>query len=131
MSHAAHKIRRAYAEARLSDISIEYNTDPLSIIRQAEAEGTLYTFKPEIVYCAYKTKLDDEDAVRIIFTMLLPGPATGSSASSEIVMGIVSFLEDLFLPLDHIEFMREVKGKKKNIAILSIIKKEREGEDPI
>ncbi|MCK5018198.1 MAG: hypothetical protein KAS32_14170 [Candidatus Peribacteraceae bacterium] len=131
MSHAAHKLRRAYAEARLSDVSIEYNTDPMSVVRQAESEKVLHKFKPDIVYCAYKTKYDNSDAVRIIFTMLLPGPATGSSASSEIVMSIVSFLEELFLPLDHIEFMREVKGKKKNIAILSIIKKEREGEDPI
>lgn len=126
---ATHKILRILAQTRLEGTEVDVNVNPLELIRKAEKENNLHCFKKEEIYfCSYKTVFDNEPAIMLIFTMNLPGPTTGSSASSTIVMDIVALMEKYFSPLDDTEFIRDVEGSKKNIAILKIVKKVREDD---
>ena len=126
---ATHKILRILAQTRLDGKEVPFDSNPLELIRKSEKENNLHCFKKEEIYfCSYKTVYEGEPAIILIFTMNLPGPTTGSSASSTIVMDIVALMEKYFSPLDDTEFTRDVEGSKKNIAILKIIKKVREDD---
>jgi len=73
---------------------------------------------------------EDVPSVLFIFTMKLPGPVTGSSAATEIVMNIMRIMEDILKNIDYRYFSREVENMKHTVATLKIIKKDNE-EDMI
>ena len=81
-----------------------------------------FRFRKDIYFCTYKTTIEDKNAVILIFTIKLPNTTTGSSASSEIVMNIVELLENSFAPIDEYNFLRNIDGVNKNIAILRVTK---------
>ena len=122
----ANKILRIHAQARLSRKTIKHNLNPIEIIKQAEIDGNIHKFKKDVYFCAYPTEFENVPAVIFVFTLLLPGPVTGSSASSEIVMDLVGFLEKVLMPIDKMDFTRDIEGSKKNIATVVIKKKVRE-----
>jgi hypothetical protein len=126
MIAGTHKILRMFVQTRLNGEEICCDLSSLDIIRKAESDKNLNRFKKDIFFCMYKTKFEKDDAIIMVFTMQLPGPITGSSASSEVVMGIVSLLERLLTPIDHMNYNRNIEGSKKNIATLTFIKKTRE-----
>jgi len=126
MSIGNHKILKMFVQAKLDGEKIPSNLSPIDIIKKAEKDKNLNKFKKDMFFCVYKTDFENEDAVIMVFTMQLPGPITGSSASSEVVMGLVSLLEKLLMPIDNMNFDRNIEGSRKNIATLTIIKKIRE-----
>lgn len=126
MNVGNHKILKIFVQAKLNGEKISNKLSPIEIIKKAEEDKNLNKFKKDMFFCVYKTEYQGEDAIIMIFTMQLPGPITGSSASSEVVMGLVSLLEKLLMPIDHMEFNRNIEGSRKNIATLTIIKKIRE-----
>jgi len=123
-----HKILKMIVQAKLNGEKISSKLSPIEIIRKAEEDKNLNRFKKDIFFCVYKTEYEGEEAVIMIFTMQLPGPITGSSASSDVVMGLVSFLEKLLTPIDNMDFNRNIEGSRKNIATLTVIKKIREND---
>jgi len=126
MNMGNHKILKMFVQAKLNGEMISSKLSPIEIIKKAEEDKNLNKFKKDIFFCVYKTEYQQEDAVIMVFTMQLPGPVTGSSASSEVVMDIVSLLEKLLMPIDNMDFNRNVEGSRKNIATLTVIKKIRE-----
>jgi len=126
MSIGNHKILKMFVQSKMDGEKIPSNLSPIDIIKKAEKDKNLNKFKKDMFFCVYKTEFEKEDAVIMVFTMQLPGPITGSSASSEVVMGLVSLLEKLLMPIDDMNFDRNIEGSKKNIATLTIIKKIRE-----
>lgn len=121
-----HKVLKMIAHAKLDCEKISSKLSPIEIIKKAEEDRNLHKFKKDMFFCVYKTEFENEDAIIIVFTMQLPGPITGSSASSDVVMGLVSLLEKLLMPIDNMDFNRNIEGSKKNIATLTIVKKIRE-----
>jgi len=119
------KFLSIYASTKLNkSICVErHDDDPLKILAKAKRENALNRFNDDIYYCIYNTVIDGKDAVIIIFTLMLPGPVTGSSKSSEIVMNIVKFLESKFMTLDHNKYLRNIDNKNKGSAILVVKKK--------
>ncbi len=117
------KIQRIISQTRLDGNVIGVNVPPIDILKQAEIEKLVHRYKKDIYFCVYKTTFDESDAIMIVFTMKLPGSSIGSSASSEIIMEIVADLERLLTPYDEIQFVRDVEGKKKNIAFIKFIKR--------
>ena len=128
MGGSVHKILKIFAQTKLGDKSVDYRLNPLDIIRLSEKQENLHRFRKDVFFCCYKTDFENLPAVLFLFTMKLPGPSTGSSASSEIVMEIVKILEKLFMPIDDMEFIREIEGPKKNIAVIKAIKIVRESD---
>jgi len=126
MSIGNHKILKMFVQAKMDGEKIPSNLSPIEIIKKAERDKNLNKFRKDMFFCVYKTEFEKDDAVIMVFTMQLPGPITGSSASSEVVMGLVSLLEKLLMPIDDMNFDRNIEGSKKNIATLTIIKKIRE-----
>jgi hypothetical protein len=121
-----HKILKIFVQAKLNGEKISKDMSPIDIIRKAETDKNLNKFKKDIYFCVYKTEYEGEDSIIMVFTMQLPGPITGSSASSDIIMGIVTLLEKLLMPIDNMDLNRNIEGSRKNIATLTIIKKIRE-----
>ena len=111
---------------KLNGEKISSKLSPIEIIRKAEEDKNLNKFKKDIFFCVYKTEFKNKESIIMVFTMQLPGPVTGSSASSEVVMSLVSLLEKLLMPIDHMDFNRNIEGSRKNIATLTIIKNIRE-----
>jgi len=126
MRPGTHKILKMFAQTRLNGEIIPSNLSPIEIIKKAEEDKNLNKFRENIFFCIYRTKFKGEDSIILVFTMQLPGPITGSSISSEIVMNVVTLLEKLLMPIDHMCFNRNIEGSKKNIATLTIIKNVRE-----
>lgn len=118
-----HKVLNIFIQTKLEEELIPFNKDPLEIIRLAEEKNKVHRFRKDIFFCCFKTEYEDTPAVMSVFTMKLPGPISGSSASSEIVMDVVSFMEKMLSPIDKIEFSRNIDYSSKNIALLTIIKK--------
>lgn len=117
-----HKIMRIFTQACVDSDSVEEGESSLNILRRAETENKMIRYKKDIHCCAYKTTLQDKPAIIMIYSMLLPGPLNGSSASSEIVMDLVGLLEKVLMPIDKIKFTRDIEGSRKNIAVLKVIK---------
>lgn len=126
MSIGNHKILKMFVQAKLNGEKISRKLSPIEIIRKAEEDKNLNKFKKDIFFCVYKTEFKNKESIIMVFTMQLPGPVTGSSASSEVVMSLVSLLEKLLMPIDHMDFNRNIEGSRKNIATLTIIKNIRE-----
>ena len=126
MSIGNHKILKMFVQAKLNGEKISSKLSPIEIIRKAEEDKNLNKFKKDIFFCVYKTEFKNKESIIMVFTMQLPGPVTGSSASSEVVMSLVSLLEKLLMPIDHMDFNRNIEGSRKNIATLTIIKNIRE-----
>lgn len=118
-----HKILNIFIQTKLEEKTIPFDKNPLEVIRLAEDENKVHRFRKDIFFCCFKTEFEKEPAVICVFTMKLPGPISGSSASSEIVMNVISFMEKLLSPIDKIEFSRNLDYSSKNIALLTIIKK--------
>lgn len=123
-----HKILRMFVQTRLNNLYIDSDIAPLDAIKKAERDEVLNKFRKDIYFCMYKTKYEDEEAIIMLFTMELPGPVTGSSASSEIIMDLVALLEKLLMPIDYMNLGRDIEGSRKNIATLTLIKKIRESD---
>jgi len=117
-----------FAQTRLGDLYIPSDISPLNAIKKAEKDKILNKFKKDIYFCMYKTKYEEDDSIIMLFTMELPGPVTGSSASSEIIMDLVDLLEKLLMPIDYMNLSRDIEGSRKNIATLTLIKKIREDD---
>ncbi len=118
------KIFKIYKEAKLNEFTIDSSMDPIEILRLAEDQDNLYPFRKDICFTAYKTILPDSDeSIVFVFTIKLPNITTGSSASSELVMGVVGLLEKLLSPIHEYKFYRNIDGVNKSIAILKIVKK--------
>lgn len=126
MSTGNHKILKIFVQAKLNGEKVSSKLSPIEIIKKAEEDKNLNKFNKDMFFCVYKTEYEGEDAVIMVFTMQLPGPVTGSSASSEVVMNLVSLLEKLLMPIDNMDFNRNIEGSRKNIATLTVIKKIRE-----
>ena len=118
-----HKILRMFVQTRLNKLHVDSNISPLDALKKAEEDKVLNKFKNDIYFCMYKTDYEEEEAIIMFFTMMLPGPTTGSSASSEIIMDLVALLEKLLMPIDHMNLSRDIDGSRKNIATLTLIKK--------
>lgn len=123
-----HKILRIFVQTRLSDNRVESNISPLEAIKRAEEDEILNKFKKDIYFCMYKTIYENEESIIMFFTMQLPGSISGSSASSEIIMDLVSLLERLLMPINYMNLNRDIEGSRKNIATLTLIKKIRESD---
>jgi hypothetical protein len=125
---SVHKILKIFTQTKLGDKSVDYKLNPIDIIKLAEKQDNLHRFRKDIFFCCYKTVFEEKPAILLLFTMRLPGPPTGSSASSEIVMEIVRILEKLFMPLEDMEFTRDIEEPKKNIAVIKAVKVIRESD---
>lgn len=127
-SHHISKIMKIYVETKIKGRSIDYNTNVVDIIREAEQLRELYHYNETTYFCCYKTTFEQKPAVLILFAMNLPGPSSGSSSASEYVMSIMSMLEKQFIPIDNTFFTRELDSSRKNIGFLRIIKVIREDD---
>lgn len=123
------KIFRIITETKVNGLTIDYNMDPLQVIKKSENDKVLHKYKKDIYFSVYKTVYEDRDSVILTFMLLLPGSPNGSSTSSEIVMKLVAFIEKLLYPVDKINFMRDVDGSRKNICTLTVIKRVENQED--
>ena len=122
MGGGLHSLLKIYTQTKLDGVKIDNNEDSVDLLRKSEKEDNLYRFRKDIYFCTYKTTIEDKNAVILIFTIKLPNTTTGSSASSEIVMNIVELLENSFAPIDEYNFLRNIDGVNKNIAILRVTK---------
>jgi len=122
MSHHIHKILKIYSETRLRGRSIPWDMPVTEIVRMAEQEKELFKYNETTFFCCYRTDYEGKPSILILFTMNLPGPASGSSTASEYVIGILSMLERQFTPLADTHFSKEIDCAKKNIGLLRVIK---------
>jgi len=90
-----HKISRIISQTRLDGEVVDNNRDSIELIKEAETKKNIHRFKNDIYFCAYKTNYENDNSIMLLFTMKLPGPPTGSSTSSEMVIDIVSLIEGL------------------------------------
>lgn len=123
MTTTPHKILSVFVQTKLDGVDCVWDDPPIELVRRAERAGEMHKFKKDIYFCAYKTVFEEDPAVIMLFTMLLPGTTTGAS---EVVMSIVAILETVLAPYDDIYLIREDFNVKKNVAIIRIVKKIRE-----
>ncbi len=122
------KILHNFIDTKLNGEFINFDTDVIEIARHAEETNKLLLFKKDQYFCMYKTKFDNSDSILILFTLNLPGPSTGSSIASTIVMDIIKLIENVLYPIDNIKFNRLIGNSTKSIAILMFTKKIREDD---
>jgi hypothetical protein len=116
------KLTKIYIQTKLDGELVDINTNSVNLLRKAETDGNTYKFKKDIYFCVHKSMVGDKPAIIIIFTIKLPDNSSGSSASSELIMNLVSMLENSFSPIYNYWFSRNVDGINKNIAVLKIVK---------
>lgn len=120
--HNIQKFLKTFVETRLNGKIIKHDTGNSDVIRLAERDKLLIQYNENIKYCCYKTIHNDKDAILIVFTFILPGPITGSSAASEMVMDMVGMLEKKLMPVAFWHYSREIDASDKSIGILKLIK---------
>jgi len=125
MTTTPHKILSIFIQTKIEGSEADWKESTEDLIKRAEKENKMHKFKKDIHFCAYKTNYNDSPAIILLFTMLLPGPVSGSSASSELIMNFISVLESILNPLDDINLSRDISNKK-NIGVIRVIKKIRE-----
>lgn len=125
MSTTPHKILSIFIQTKVEGSEADWKESTKDLIKRAEKENKMYKFKKDIHFCAYKTNYEDSSAIILLFTMLLPGPVSGSSASSELIMNFISVIESILNPFDDINLSRDIYNKK-NIGVIRVIKKIRE-----
>ena len=116
------KLTKIYIQTKLDGVPVDLNINPVNLLRKAETDGNIYKFKKDIYFCVHKTTANNKPAIIIIFTIKLPDNSSGSSVTSELIMGLVEMLENSFSPIFDYGFSRNVDGINKNIAILKIVK---------
>ena len=127
-NHHINKIMKLYTETKVKGRMVEYNTNVVDIVRDAEQYRELYRYNETTYFCCYKTSFNSQPAIMMLFTMNLPGPISGSSAASEYIMSIMSMIEHQFTPLEDSYFTKELDSSRKNIGFLRIIKVLREDD---
>ena len=126
----SNKILKIFTQAKVDNQYIDYNMELIDVIRKAENDGNIHRFNKDVFFCAYRSiTKDNKQAVIMVFTMKLPGPISGSTSSSKMVMDIIDILEHIFLPIHDMYFLRDIDGSKKNIGALKIVKKVNEDTD--
>lgn len=125
MTTTPHKILSVFIQTKIEGSEADWKESTEDLIKRAEKEDKMYRFKKDIHFCAYKTNYNNSPAIILLFTMLLPGPVSGSSASSELIMNFISVLESILNPLDDINLSRDIFNKK-NIGVIRVTKKIRE-----
>lgn len=116
------KLLKIYIQTKLDGDTVDFKMNPVSLLRKAENDENIFKFKKDIYFCMYKTHVVDKPAIILLFTIKLPDNSSGSSSASEVVMNLVELLEGSFSPINDYEFLRNVDGINKNIAILKIVK---------
>ena len=126
--HHMQQILKVYAQTRSRGEEIDWKKPSSEIVRIARKNQDLYIYiKDEIYFCFFKTKFENnegkmKDAVLMVFSFKLPGPVTGSSSASEMVMNIVSVMEKRLYPIEYSHFEKEYSTKNENIGLLKLIK---------
>lgn len=115
-----HKFLHVLAETTLGGEEIDIDTSVMQAVKLAEEREVYHKLRKDIGFCAYKVNYNGDDAIIIYFILDLPGSASGSSASTEIVMDLLGFIEKFFIPA-YTYYTRE-EDIAKNIATLTIIK---------
>lgn len=122
------QILKIYAKTRFRGEEIDWKKPSSEIIRIARKNDNLYEYEVEKIYfCFFKTKMEDNkseirDSILMVFMFKLPGPVTGSSAASEMVMNIVSAIEKRLYPIHYSHFEKEYSTKNENVGLLKLIK---------
>ena len=115
------KIQRLISQTRLEGKPIPHDMNPAVIFNLAEQEKIVNRYKKDIFFCVYKTIVEEnKSAIMMVYTMKLPGPPSGSSASSEIVMEVVGDMEKFLTPIYDINFTRDIEGHR-NVAFIKFI----------
>lgn len=117
-----HRLLRIFTETKQETKIIDVNSDPINIMRQAEKDKKIYCFKKGIYFCIYRTTIDDQDGIMMVFTIKLPNTSTSSSSSTDMIIELVDFLEDTFNQVTF-NFSRNIEGINKNVAVLTVYKK--------
>ena len=120
-----HNIQRLIKSRVESNVNGEFVDSELSnstIIRKAEKDEILVRYNEDMFYCCYRTKYKAKDCVLLLIAIKLPGPSTGSSTSSLLVIDILNMIEKKLMPLEHTFYARELDSSDKSIGILKIIK---------
>ena len=88
ITHNIQKLRQIYAQTKVEGNFIDHEIPYIEIVKKAKEDDSFYKYsnKEEVYFCCYKTKFNGQDAVMFLFTMKLPGPSSGSTASSELVI---------------------------------------------
>jgi len=115
------QVLKIYAETRHHGEEIESDSISINIIRKAASEEKIYTFDEKTLFCMYKTEYKDRKSIMMLFSFELPKPMIGSSAASDIVMGVVSMIEKVFSPIEYIHYTKDEDGAK-IYGFLKIIK---------
>lgn len=116
------RILQLFIQTRMNGKFIDFDIEPMNVIRRAESEGLVHRFKKDTYICMYKTKYKDSDAIIMFITMKLPGTSAGSSDASKIIMEIVTNMEKTFFPINYMYLKRDSEGNNKTIGILTMIK---------
>ena len=123
-----HTIISNFIQTKFDGEEVDLKSNSIELIRRAESNKKMLRFKPDIFFCSYKTTYENDPSILMLFTLILPGQSSGSSASSELIMSLVSLLERVLSPIDNINLTREVYGNKKTVGIIKIVKKIREND---
>jgi len=124
ITHHVQKLRQIYAQTKVKGTYIDYEIPYTEIVKKAKEDDVFYKYsnKEDVYFCCYKTKFEDQDAVMFLFTMVLPGPASGSTLASELVMDFIGMMEKKFYPIKFSRFHKETDMNNKNIGFLKFIK---------
>lgn len=116
-----HKIVKIFTQTKLDGEEVGIEEDPLKILRKAEQGDILYRYGRDTHFCIYKTKIKNQDAIMLLFAITLSNTVE-SSTSSETVMEIINLLEKLLMPINDYQYITNIGGVDKNVAILRVTK---------
>ena len=125
------KLKRVISKARIDvNVIVPHKTNVLAIIKKAEEEEKIFKIRKDSVYfCCYRTDLDDEPSLLLVFMLKISSGNSRSRVSNEIVMSLIKNLEKLLINIDHIMYNAILDANsQKNIITLKIIKKIKEDD---
>lgn len=121
-SSGSNLILRRFIEARISKSEITNQFLASDFVHRLKDQNLLDKLRENVWISSYKTRFDGKVAVGLILYFTeLPGTLTGSSSSSEIIMSVVKFVEDIISPVTDINCERFIENEKIS-AVVKIIK---------
>ena len=125
------KLKRIISKARIDVTTIiPHKTNVLTIIKKAEEEEKIFKIRKDSVYfCCYRTDLDNDPSLLLVFMLKIPVENSRSRVSNEIVMSLIKNLEKLLININDVAYSSILDANsKKNIITLKIIKKIKEDD---
>jgi len=123
-----HKIMNIFIETKIKGEHVKNGLDTNELISKAKSSDNFYKFKKNIFFFFYKTKLDNKDAILMMYLIKPEGDKNTSGVYSNDLNELISFLESTFFPLDYTKFTRETINDE-NVGILKVVKTINKSED--